>query len=316
MKQIEDLRNNFDKEKKILNNEIYLKEIEIETCEAKNEEYMRNLVKLNLDIEEFERDEIALENIINNKNKEISELEGLNREAETENFKLKENISRNDIDIKNLNQKVQEQSFNIQTLDENLNVMENKNEILNDKLIKLSDENDNLIKQKNNLIEEKERVRLELINQINSFNKEVNDTKSRVNSTISNERFESHKFHNMIKNDQFKIFSQKFKDKMLDHNMSKKEPLKVPPTDHRSKINISTISNISNNISNTNISPDKATQNNSPNHRSKINMINEVKNVSPVPGNEEDLLSLLARVDDYQKIISSEIEVIILIIYK
>ena len=71
-----------------------------------------------------------------------------------------------------------------------------------------------------------------------------------------------------------------------------------------------------NNISNTNISPDKATQNNSPNHRSKINMINEVKNVSPVPGNEEDLLSLLARVDDYQKIISSEIEVIILIIYK
>lgn len=89
---------------------------------------------------------------------------------------------------------------------------------------------------------------MELSEQINSLNKDLNDTKIRLYSICSNEKFESHKFNNLINNDSFKIFSKNFKD--------------------------------------------------------NIHIIDNKKD------GEHSLFELLIKVDDFQKIISNEIEVI------
>lgn len=102
--------------------------------------------------------------------------------------------------------------MHLRILEENIVTLENKNEHLNHKLFKMGEECADLNREKINIIDERDRLKSDFNNQVNLLNRNISDIKAKVNAIISNERFESHKFYNMVNNDNFKIFSKNFKD--------------------------------------------------------------------------------------------------------
>ncbi len=100
-------------------------------------------------------------------------------------------------------------------------------------------------------------MRSDLTDDINSLSRAMNDSRMRAKSIISSEKFNSHKFNNLLKSDNFTVFSQNFKDNIKILEIRNEKEKSEEQETHQ----------------------------------------------------EEDLLDLLSLLDDFQKIVSSEIEV-------
>lgn len=101
-KMVDELNEIFEKEKAILENEIDIKEQQLEKRIIEHENCLHSLKKLSNDLRELEKDKDDLNILLNEKENEISTLEDQNKELDNANYKLREHITTNEIEIKNV----------------------------------------------------------------------------------------------------------------------------------------------------------------------------------------------------------------------